>query len=137
MKQPSVERLLADGVMTQTRRFTDYGDVGDYLYVKEAYAFVGGRLVYKADWSGEPWDEPSWKSARYLRKENCRIILRITRKWEERILDISQQDAKAVSGSLSEYYKSLSRNFGQDIFKTNPMAIAYEFVVMSVVGEPQ
>lgn len=132
MKNNSVRNIL-EGRMTQTRRFTNYGEVGDFLLVKESFGIDRfGYTVYSADHEDMCVGVEGWYSGRHMRKGQCRIMLQLTGKWIEPILDISEEDAAAVSGSWEAFYRSACQNFGKILVDSNPLITAYRFKVITL-----
>jgi hypothetical protein len=79
-------------------------EVGDMLYVREAWRYMSGftekpdrsvmdtiDFVYKAD---EEWNGP-WKPGIHMPKESARIFLQVTDVRAERLHDINEEDAIA------------------------------------------
>lgn len=98
----SVLALLA-GTKTQTRRVVKtercpYGNVGDLLWVREAWGKHCGIVYYRADGAPED-DEHSegfrWKPAMFMARVNARIELEITSVRQEYLQAINEEDAKA------------------------------------------
>lgn len=78
-----------------------YGKPGDQLWVKETFAFGmtlnGWKYTYKAD-GPPPYQAPyglQWKPSIFLPKNASRITLEIIDIRVERLLGISEEDAKA------------------------------------------
>ncbi len=81
-----------------------YGQVGDLLWVKEAWFnpnYERGEFrspyltLYKALEPDVTWGDFKWKSARFIPKVYARIWLEITGVRAERLQDISEEDAKS------------------------------------------
>jgi hypothetical protein len=81
-----------------------YGQVGDVLWVREAFYSVAPEYDYalsteKPIYPGETWykaDDPAkgpWKPGIHMPKSACRIFLEITDRRIERVQDISEEDA--------------------------------------------
>jgi len=87
-------RAILAGWKTQTRRLnlkTKYA-VGDRLWVKETFQTMAMKPVFRADWTG---GDLKWKSSLYMSRKQSRITLEVTAVREERLQDISQEDAIA------------------------------------------
>ena len=84
-----------------------YGQVGDFLWVRETWACIGAEHVkpskiapgysvnYKADNDPENWRVEKWRPSIFMPRWASRITLKITNVRVERVQDISQDDAKA------------------------------------------
>jgi hypothetical protein len=83
-----------------------YGEPGDLLYVKEAYALAPHGFVYKANYSYSDLSEEEvvdlqtgetcpliWKSSRFMPKVASRIKLRIVTLQVQRVQEITEEDA--------------------------------------------
>jgi len=96
-------RALLNGTKTQTRRTnlkTKYA-VGDRLWVRETFTrhedesgFGSGTTLYRADMEGyeAPWN---WSPSLFMPRHASRITLEVTALREERLQDISEEDAMA------------------------------------------
>lgn len=84
-----------------------YGDIGNYLWVREAWQALpeydqtlprdipeGADIIYNADRPHAPWDSRK-RNALYMPRWASRITLKITDVRVERIQDISEDDARA------------------------------------------
>lgn len=102
---PMVRAILA-GQKTQTRRLRDTHEpipqVGDTLVVCETWSWAyadgtGEHVVYKADVEQDPdffWGA-GWRPAASMHPNDARLRLRVTAVREERLQEISWEDAKA------------------------------------------
>lgn len=119
----SVQRILA-GHKTQTRRLSNrLGPLknvaaGDELWIKETWAHEdlsgdGERLIWRADRAAmwvdgsnlDPFEQPfylesnyepkRWRPSLFMPRWASRITLRVTARREERLQQISEDDAKA------------------------------------------
>jgi len=78
-----------------------YGDIGTFLWVREAYAkdyFETGKHGYKADYtdlSAEYVSKPKWKPSIHMPKTATRILLEIENIRIARLQDINNDDAFA------------------------------------------
>jgi len=96
-----VKALLA-GRKTQTRRMKEY-PVGSVLWVKETFATfegaVGSGYIYRADDTHtipiELCTPDRWKSSRFMPRKAARIFLQVTDVRQERLQDITEEDAIA------------------------------------------
>jgi hypothetical protein len=78
-----------------------FGIAGDRLWVRESYApryFDNGGHAYMADWTGESAEclpEPRWTPSIHMPRAAARLLLDVTSVRVERLLDITEEDAKA------------------------------------------
>jgi hypothetical protein len=79
-----------------------YGEPGDLIWVKEAFALLGKQTIYRADklsqtegYSHVIRNGGRWKSPRFMPKVAARIWLELTRVRIERLQDISEEDVLA------------------------------------------
>lgn len=113
---PLVRAILA-GQKTQTRRVINpqgadaafskrcpYGDVGGFLWVREAWQQVGDRVVYRAD---DENGADRWRPSIHMPKAASRILLRVCRVQAQRLWDITESDAKAESVTDREAFATL------------------------------
>jgi hypothetical protein len=94
----SVIAILA-GRKTQTRRVVTawnenvfkcpYGDPGDRLWVREEWAMVDDKVIYRAD-SGADASQRDWRPA--LTRAASRLTLEVTRVRVERLQEITLED---------------------------------------------
>lgn len=105
-----------------------YGQVGDHLWVREAWALhpETGNLLYKAD-DGAPSDT-RWKPSIHLPRKHSRILLEMTSIRVERLQTISWEDALAEGtdndpattnavGSFAKYWDYIN---GAEAWDMNP-----------------
>ena len=71
-----------------------YGEVGDRLWVREAWNRIGDEYVYRAT-DEDVYPETRWKPSIHMPRVACRILLEITDVRAERLQDISEEDAVA------------------------------------------
>lgn len=80
-----------------------YGQVGDVLWVKEAFALnndipvtdrYSGNWIYRADYSAKDVDRVIWKPSIHMPRAASRILLKITGIRVERLQCISDFEAK-------------------------------------------
>lgn len=117
---PMVSALL-EGSKTQTRRITPCPlmntEVGDLLYVREAFAYCGKNAYPASDCMKHPrggdsvihrvgWDRSppasGWRSSIHMPRWASRLTLRVKRVFHESVTQISENDAKA-EGVFEEY----------------------------------
>lgn len=73
-----------------------YGQPGDRLWVREAYADIGPRLTYRADTAdGAHCMVRRWTPSIHMPRADSRILLEIVSVRVERLNDISEVDASA------------------------------------------
>lgn len=172
MFSPEMIQAILDGRKTQTRREINvsiwyvvdsipfemsifglkqikckYGNVGDLLYVKEAftstptvlhkagYPTIGEKYIYK--FGNEKYaSDIKWKSPRFMPKKAARIWLEITDIRVERLHDITSNDIKAEGVSYTvDYYCDLFEQWqnlwikikGQQSWDANPYVWVIEF----------
>ena len=105
-----------------------YGQVGDRLWVREAWALhpETGNLLYKAD-DGAPSDT-RWRPSIHMPRKHSRILLEMTSIKVERLQAISREDALAEGtdsdpaaadpiGSFAKYWDYIN---GVESWETNP-----------------
>lgn len=67
-----------------------YGQVGDRLWVREAWQHIKAGIAYKASWDGKPdW---SWKSPLFMSRKRSRITLEITDIRVKKLQEIGYND---------------------------------------------
>jgi hypothetical protein len=117
-----------------------YGQVGDRLWVREAWAHVGtcdpGLTVYRADYpacvprqyQNVPPDESiKWKPSIHMFRADSRITLEITEVRVERLQDISEADAIAEGAPPSHpSIDKVSHEFGYPDFSRSWYAQLWE-----------
>ncbi len=94
-----------------------HGKVGDILWVRETFAIEESEgeyrlVIYKAT---DPDYPGKWKPSIFLKRKDCRILLRVDSLHIERLHDIDEADAiaegveffdrKLVGGELRTFYK--------------------------------
>jgi len=75
-----------------------YGIPGDRLWVRETWAEIAypcNYIKYKADDPHPSGDWGAWKSSRFMPKKYARIWLEVTGVRNERLQEITEEDAKA------------------------------------------
>ena len=105
-----------------------YGQVGDRLWVREAWAVhpETGSLLYRAD--DDALENIRWKPSIYLPRKHSRILLEMTSIKVERLQAISREDALAEGtdsdpaaadpiGSFAKYWDYIN---GVESWETNP-----------------
>lgn len=108
---PMVHAIL-EGRKTETRRVivprrgSDVASlrwgVGDRLWVREAWAMIGGRVVHRAGSehlesiraSVVGWDR-RWRPSIHMARTSCRIWLRVVGVEVQRLHDMTEDDARA------------------------------------------
>ena len=129
-----------------SHRICPYGIPGDLLWVKETWALLDdGDYAKKSTWPDAAHlddDTPKWKPPIFMPKDICRIFLEVTDIRVERLMDITEQDAKAEGAPLDrsmgygrlgmQSYREGFINIWLDIYdgkslKLNPWAWAIEF----------
>lgn len=116
-------KAILDGSKTHTRRLRkQYYSAGDVLYVREntmfhpcnnwLYKAGMGRVKYCADMTDREMaraKNEGWKikPSIHVPKVFSRIKLMVIRVWEERLQDISDEDAQAEGTKLLVSYKKL------------------------------
>jgi hypothetical protein len=112
-----------------------YGVPGDRLWVRETWQKIeGNRFIYKADpliWGGK------WKPSIFMPRAASRITLEITRIRFEKLMDISEKDAKSEGVELlpSGYWKSYNTKPGDSLVNelSNPVS-SFESLWRSING---
>jgi hypothetical protein len=152
-------RAILDGRKTQTRRLKFKCEPGDLLWVRESWNRVGeegGVYLYKADGEDQLF---SWKPSIHMPRDAARLFLRVEKTWQERLQDISYEDAleegieSTVTGippydlvymlprNPNYYYthkqafqalwdSNAKRGFGWD---TNPLVAVIQFKVEKII----
>jgi hypothetical protein len=107
--------------------------VGDVLWVRETWSDFWmredthdrrlQRVHYRASWDGTLADDPPWRPSIHMPKWACRLRLRVTRVWAERVQDISEEDALAegvdMEGSdASMIIDQMSAGYQSDTLRT-------------------
>jgi hypothetical protein len=106
-----------------------YGKIGDILWCRETWQKIeGDRFIYKADsiiWGGK------WKPSIFMPKAACRIKLEIINIRVEKLLDISEEEAKAEGVELYNNYDGTKGGWGAPVtFKEG-----YQFLWESINGK--
>lgn len=78
-----------------------YGDVGDRLWVREAWLLDSDLPVYRADDPSWPGENPKWKPSIHMPRWASRILLEIVSVRIERLRDIGEAAAQAEGAGLS------------------------------------
>jgi len=137
-------RAIKAGIKSQTRRIASELDeecriqVGDTLYVKEAYVRLNDKYIYKADYSHVEWDRMKikWKPSIFMPKDAARLFLKVTNVRKERLHDISEQDLRAEGiNSTIGYYPLMLQMFeelwnnihGDNAWSKNPWVWVIQF----------
>lgn len=105
-----------------------YGKPGDRLWVRETFEpYCQGTVLYRAtdsdrknNWGG---DSHKWKPSIHMKRWMSRINLEITNVREERVQDISEEDAKAEGvgiNSISGTHKTDFVRLWVNIHKGKP-----------------
>ena len=78
-------------------------NVDDILWVRETWAEIDGEYVYRADdESPEGWHLTAWKPSIHMPREAARIFLRVIDVRVERLMEITEEGAKA-EGAVKPY----------------------------------
>lgn len=127
-----------------------YGKIGDILWVRETFVYrpKHDRYYHKADYMEfAPYAHRGWKPSIHMPKKACRLFLKITNIWAERLRDISEEDAIAegiekIGDQWKNYIPSLGDDFqfaipsflslwesvhGPDSWEANPWLWVIEF----------
>jgi hypothetical protein len=122
-----------------------YGDVGDWLYVRETWSVVphvtedgpknkakgdGTGVTWRAAWDGNP-SGFKWKPSIHMPRWASRIKLEIVRVGVERLQDISEADAYAEGVTIPDNYKFASNGRPED---RNEARVTYEALWESING---
>ena len=95
--------------------------VGDTLYVREAWAYVSDWInvdpdvgifdgyIYKADWKEK--EHPKWRPSIHMPKEAARIFLRVTDVRARRLRDMTNEDAER-EGALTDERLTIEEEAG-------------------------
>ena len=88
---------LTEDCFYRVYRACPYGQMGDRLWGREAFALFKGDLFYRADGTNNVRIEEAtgWKPSIHMSHELSRILLEITGVRVERVQDIARLDAKA------------------------------------------
>ncbi len=131
-----------------------YGQPGDMLYVREAWAYglctkttLAYRATHKPQDLDEGWDEKiKWQSGAQMPRSESRITLRITSVRIERLQDISEADAEAEGafskqqaadigmawrfGSKQQFSDAWRKHYGDGSWNANPWVWVLEYEVI-------
>lgn len=97
--RPEMVRAILEGRKTETRRLYKPGarcsfEPGQVLWVRESFHVArDGRVYYRAD--GTPDPLTPWKPSIHMPRKYCRLELRTTSVWVQRLQDISEDQALA------------------------------------------
>jgi len=107
----------------RTAIVSPFGGPGDYLWVRECFAYGGGTngkpIVYRADWpelkrpcdSGKPYGggfpDEKWSPSIHMPRDASRITLLVKRVWVKHLQDISKEGA--IAEGLSKCTKDDGR----------------------------
>jgi len=135
-------RALIEGRKSQSRRLSFRGAVGDKIWVKETFKYrsVGPGIVYRADDPAGKADVVDhafgpWKPSIFMPKKACRIWLQVDAVRQERLQEISEQDALAegmekdeVAGAAFNYAVLWDKLNGKRApFGSNPLVTVITF----------
>jgi len=146
-KEPMFNAVIA-GQKTQTRRICQHQNSvarykpGDIVYLKEPFYIIPetGRLVYRYScFSTLP--QKAWKNKLFMPASAARYFIKIKDVRVERLLDISEADAKAEGvqkgrfvgygkigmTSYKEGFLDLFFTINRDLKTYNPWVFVYEF----------
>jgi hypothetical protein len=99
-------------------RACPYGQPGDRLWVREAWAWPGEeRFIYRADewaadlvekWKTDPnYPQVKWRPSIHMPRKAGRITLEVTGVRVERLQSISEEDAKAEGAAFVDHGKAM------------------------------
>lgn len=94
------EWALAPGELVDFVIPSPFGRVGDRLWVKETWAPMDGEggqvpAIYRADFLHDRPERWTWRPSIHMPRWASRITLVVTRKWVERVQEISESDVLA------------------------------------------
>lgn len=92
-KQFPGEMFWADGDSDQWAKYCPLGRPGDILWVREPFRSMAKGIDYKADYEHRIGFR--WQSNIYMKKQDCRLWLRIKSVRVEQLQDITETDAIA------------------------------------------
>ncbi len=145
-------KAVLDDRKTQTRRVPveryRKWKVGDTIWVREAWCYAqlyglygydaredGGEIWYKATDAG--MCEGPWKPSIHMFRKHARIFLKITGLRDERVQDISENDAESEGTNCDRTYRedfkklwdsiNAKRHNGIYAWSKNPVAKVIEF----------
>lgn len=114
------------------RRFCPFGEVGDRLWVREAFAKADkgeNNIAYRAD---EYADSFRWTPSIHMPREASRITLEIVGVRVERLQDITDAEARAEGfkdvGAFADCWNSIYKNWHE-----NPWVWVVEFKRVEVM----
>lgn len=151
MQKKGYTRLGTGGSMSgMLMESCRYGQVGDTIYVKETYAQVDGKYVYKLD---NPDLKVKWVSGMFMPERAARIFLLLDQITPEYLHDITEEEAiiegvKRVDDGFKDYlndknvyekavdsFKSLWIKIGGiDSWNENPPVYAIKFRASINIG---
>lgn len=137
---------ILDGRKRETRRpqgnasrqlkLVPPAEQGDYFWVRETFARLGERLVYRAD---EPNVRVKWTPSIHMPGSACRVVLRVTSARADRLQRMTEADAIAEGfaavppfGSALDHFRfAWDVCYGRKGFRwtDDPLVWIYEFDV--------
>ncbi len=145
---PMVQAILA-GRKTQTRRIKSHINPGDLIWVKETFSphpEFPNEIIYRADrggdYQGQAQGDFKWKPSIFMPRKSSRISLVATAIRNERLWDISENDAMnegvvlkpepycMVGGGspyVAEYSDLWEKINGKGSWGSNPIVKVIEF----------
>jgi len=88
-----------------------YGQSGDLLWVREAWADVGVRIAFRADTDGEKLRaDAAWKPSIHMRRCDSRLTLEIANVRVQRLQEITAEDAMAEGAAMRARCCGFNRN---------------------------
>lgn len=136
-------RAILEGRKTQTRRLKQKGDVGDLLWVKEAFTTSisgGGEVIYKATAKGKypigggmyigP-EALQWKPSIFMPRRLSRITLRLLGVAQQFLGEIIQESAIAEGFSgVGPFINAWDDINPKHPATTNPVVWVHQFEVV-------
>ncbi len=138
--------------LTDNNSFAHFGDyagivskakIGDIIWVRETFAVVNEKIIYKASICSPDFDKPKngWKPSLFMPKKACRLFLEVVSVSVERLQDIDEQSAinegaisgrylglGQIGGSVKEGYFELWDSLnGKSATLINPFVWVYKF----------
>ena len=109
-----------------------YGQTGDILWVRESFAVVSGKFVYKADMEDIPkWQDISWKPSIHIPRRAARILLEVIDVKVERLQQIDANGAICEGlpweGSLLNFIFLWGKINGPQSWDLNPWVWVIKF----------